>query len=258
MESDVARSDAEPDGFAARQAGQSAMNPSLPTRRLAIFVLLGAFVAGFLALGIGEAAAPLIPPDKLEANVMGSKSTIHSRSTPRAVMRSSALQSAILGACLAGCLGVVGGLTRRSIGASLIWGTLGAALGLALGAGLTYACFPWYIQARELHASQEFIAAMILHGAIWAPLGAAAGLALALGSAQWRRSGLLLLTGLLGALLGTIACDFVEAILFPTARTADPATETWLTLLTSRLTVSLGAALLLVLSLSPSRPPARK
>ena len=258
MGSDASKSGAVPDGFVARQAERVPVNRRRPPGRLAFLVLLGALVAGLLAFGIGEVAAPLIPSEKLEPKIMGPKSTIASRSTTGVVMRTSALQSGILGACLAGCLGTAGGLARRSALAAMLWGTLGLAVGLALGAGLTIALFPWYFQARELHANQEFISSMILHGAIWAPLGAVSGLALAFGSGQWRRWGQLLIAGLLGALLGAVACDVIGAILFPLARTADPVAETWLTFLTSRLLVTLGTALLLVLGLSPDRRPAGK
>ena len=243
-----------PGGPAARTRGPArGVSVPVPLGRVRWLAALGGLVAGLVAFGTGEATSQLIPPETVHLNVMGSRSTILSRSTPRVVTRSGALASGILGACLGGCLGMAGGLARRSASAAMIWGSVGSVLGLTLGAGLSFALFPSFCWARDNYQLHELIASIALHGLIWVPLGAAAGLALALGLGKRQLCGRALAAGLTGALLGAVAYDLIGALLFPLARTADPLAETSLNRLISRLLVSLATAFLVSLSLSEPR-----
>ncbi len=263
MDSNAPGSGTAPDGFAAQgapqherealRAGVAGVSVPVPLGRVRWLIVLGGLVAGLVAFGIGEATSQLIPPDTVEMNVMGGRSTVLSRSTPRVVTRSGALAFGILGACLGGCLGIAGGLARRSASAAMIWGSVGSVLGLTLGAGLSFALFPSYFWARDNYSLDELIASIALHGLIWAPLGGAAGLALALGLGERQLCGRALAAGLMGALLGAVAYDLIGALLFPLARTADPVAATALNRLVSRLMVSLATALFVSLSLSEPR-----
>ncbi len=216
-------------------------------------VILGGLVAGLAAFAIGEATSELIPPESVQLAVQGGTAKGLSRATPRAVTRSSALASGILGACLAGCLGAAGGLARRSGAAAMTWGSFGAVLGLALGAGFSLGVFPLFYWVHDHYTLDDMIESVALHGMIWAPLGAVAGLAFGLGLGKGRLVGRTLAAGLMGALLGAVAFDVLGALFFPLARTADPLTETWWIRLISRLLVSLATALLVALSLSEPR-----
>jgi hypothetical protein len=111
-----------PDGFAAQDAprhehGALRAGVSVPVRlgRVRWLAALGGLVAGLAAFGIGEATSELIPPETVHQNVIGSRTTIITRNTPRVVTRSGALASGKLGACLGGCLGMAGGLARRIV-----------------------------------------------------------------------------------------------------------------------------------------------
>ncbi len=226
----------------------AAIDPAL-LFRVKWLAALGALVAGLIAFGLDKATAELIPGETVHLNVMGHGSTAVSRNTPGVIKKSEALASGLLGACLCGFLGKAGGLARRSTPAAILWGLLGAVLGLVLGAGLSFVVFPAFFWARAHDLEQEIILSLGLHGLIWSPLGAAAGLLLAFGLGRPRHCGRTLVAGLMGALLGAVAYDLIMALLFPLARTADPTVETWITLLTSRLLVSLGTALLVILIL---------
>jgi hypothetical protein len=216
-------------------------------------VALGGLVAGLAAFGIGEATSELIPPETVLRRVQGGTATTLSRSTPRVVTRNGARTSGILGACLGGCLGIAGGVAGRSARAAMIWGSVGAVLGLTLGVGLSFAVYPLYFWAGTRYSLDEMIGSIALHSLIWAPLGAAAGLAFALGFGERRLVGRTLAAGLMGALLGAVALDLIGALLFPMVRTADPVAETWSVRLTARLLVSLTTALFVILNLCEPR-----
>ncbi len=260
MDSNAPGPGTAPDDFAARDAQRHELGAlhaavSVPARlgRMRWFVAIGGLAAGLAAFGIGEATSELIPPDTVHMRVQGGISTTLSRSTPRVVTLNGALASGILGACLGGCLGIAGGLARRSARAAMIWGSVGAVLGLTLGAGLSFAVYPLYFWAGARYSLDEMIGSIALHGLILAPLGAAAGLALALGFGERRFAGRSLAAGLMGALLGAVAFDLIGALLFPMVRTADPVAETWSVRLTARLLVSLATAFLVILNLCEPR-----
>lgn len=223
-------------------------------RRARWFAAIGGVLAALSAFGIDRATFELIPPETVNQRVMGSISTTITRSTPRVITQSEALASGLLGACLCGFLGAAGGLAQRSRSSTIFWSSTAAVLGTILGVGLTYALFPLFFWVREHYLEQtEMVASIALHAMIWAPLGAVAGGAFALALGERRLWGKTLAAGLVGAVLGAIAYDLIEAFFFPLARTADPEVETWLIFLTSRLLVCLATTLLVILSLSEPR-----
>jgi len=57
---------------------------------------------------------------------------------------------------------------------------------------------------------------------IWGLLGASAGLAFAVGLGERRRLGRALIAGLVGAVLGAVAFEFIGAVFFTLAETEEP------------------------------------
>ena len=221
-------------------------------RRLAI---LAGLLAGLVAFGIGEATYDLIRAATVQQNLMGSIVNVPDRATTTvADTRNAALAFGALGACLGGCLGVAGGLARRSSSGAVTGGLFGVFLGLALGAGLSLALLPWFIKARYDYFEYDLIISMVMHVVIWGLLGAAAGLAFAIGLGESRAGGRSLVAGLVGAVLGAMAFELIGAVVFPTANTNYPISETWPTRLMARLLVSVGAALTVALLLPVPGP----
>ncbi len=172
VDSDPSESGSTPENVAApsvlRNQPESVID-RVPLLRVKWLAAIGALLGGLVALGLDEATAELIPPETVHQTIMGQKSTVISRSTPRVIKQSEALASGLLGACLCGFLGLAGGLARRSVSAAALWEGSGVVLGLVLGAGLSFALFPVFFWARDHYLEQEMISSLVLHGLIWAP-----------------------------------------------------------------------------------------
>jgi hypothetical protein len=223
-------------------------------RRLAI---LAGLLAGLIAFGIGEATYELIQAEKVSQNLMGSIVMVSNRATTTvADTRNAAVAFGALGACLGACLGIAGGLARRSSAAAVTGGLLGVFLGLAIGAGTSLALLPWFIKARYDYFQYDLAVALAMHVTIWGLLGAAAGLAFAAGLGESRFAGRSLVAGCVGAVLGALAFELIGAVIFPSANTNYPISETWPTRLLARLLVTVGTALTVALLLPEPRSAA--
>ncbi len=217
--------------------------------------LAGGLLAGLLAFAIGEAVYGLIPVEKVQQDLMGTKIWVPNRATStEAARRNGALTFAVLGLCLGTCLGMAGGLARRSASGAVAGAMLGAIAGPALGAGVSWASIPWFIMARLNNSDYDIVIALSMHGLIWGLLGASAGLAFAVGLGEPRLCGKLLTAGCIGALLGTVAFELIGAAIFPMAETDEPISETWATRLMARLLVAVGTALIVALLLPEPGP----
>jgi hypothetical protein len=138
-------------------------------------------------------------------------------------------------------------------------GLLGVFLGLALGAGASLALLPWFIKARYDFFEYDLLIAMIMHVVIWGLLGAAAGLAFAVGLGESRLGGRSLVAGLVGAVLGAMAFELIGALVFSSANTNYPISETWPTRLIARLLVTVGTAMVVAWFVpGPAALPAEK
>ncbi len=220
--------------------------------------ILAGLLAGLVAFGIGEATYELIPAEKVAQNLMGSIVMVGNRATNTvADARNGAIAFGVLGLCLGGCLGIAGGLARRSGAGAVTGGLIGSLLGLALGAGISLAVLPKFISMRYDYFEYDLIIAMVMHSLIWGLLGAAAGLAFAVGLGESRSAGRSLVAGWVGAVLGALAFELIGAMVFPSANTNYPISETWPTRLMARLLVSVGAALTVAL-LVPGPLPSEK
>jgi hypothetical protein len=252
-----------PEDFAAEKtsraeplAGESA--PWLWFGRVRSLAVLGGLLAGLLAFASGEATYEIIPIEKVERDLMGSK-VLQSSPVTRSVglTKNGALTFGLLGLCLGSCLGMAGGLARRSISGAVSGTVLGLVMGLALGAGVSWFCLPRFIDARLHYAEYDLMLSLGMHGLIWGSIGAAAGLAFAVGLGKLRLCLPSLIAGFLGALMGAFIFDLIGGAAFPMAECDEPISNTWMTRLMARLLVTLGAALTVVLFLPESESAAR-
>jgi MFS family permease len=226
-------------------------------KRATRWVALAGLVAGLVAFGLGEAVYELIPTGREGVNTMGLILQLPTqRTTNLADTRNAALAFGLLGACLAGGLGIAGGLARRSASAMLAAGLLGAILGLACGAGCSFAVLPLFFRIAPLYSEYDLIFSMIMHGSIWGAAGAAAGLAFAVGLGERRLVGRSLLAGFVGAVLGAIVFDVVGVLVYPIGTTGQPISTTWPTRLMARLMVTLATTGVVILLLPAKKPEA--
>jgi hypothetical protein len=254
-------SEGEPDGLAGPAvppSGLAATREEAKARvsRAQKLAVLAGLLAGLASFGVGEAVYEIIPPERIQQTdrrtgreFMGpSVETVN-----MAAAKNAALAFGALGLCLGGFLGIAGGLARRSTSAAVTGGLLGVVLGAVLGAGVSRALLPFMIKAQHDYRENDLIVSLIMHGLIWALVGASAGLAFAVGLGQRRLVGRALTGGLVGAVLGAVAFEIIGAVLFTSANTNHPISDTWTTRMMARLLVTLGTAATLVLFLSEPR-----
>lgn len=111
------------------------------------------------------------------------------------------------------CMGLAGGLARHSAIRGLIAAGVGAIVGVAACAVLSYFLMPVY--RKHLDPAQEnLVLPFLVHGAIWAAMGLAGGLAFGLGWGSVGRVARSLVAGLLGAIVGTLLYEIVQAEMF--------------------------------------------
>jgi hypothetical protein len=219
-------------------------------RKLAI---LGAFLAGLAAFGIGEAVYKRFPIEWVELHERGPHLGPTQATVVAAATKNASLAFGALGLCLGGFLGAAGGLGRRSTRAATTGGLLGIVLGAALGAGVSLALLPFLLQAQYDYRERELLIALVMHTLTWGLLGASAGLAFAVGLGELRYIGRAVTGGLVGAALGAVAFELTGAALFTSANTHYAISDTWLTRFLACMLVALGTAAALVLLLSEPR-----
>jgi hypothetical protein len=224
-------------------------------KRARWWIALAGLLAGLAAFGVGEIVFDLIPTEQEQINTLGTLSMVPTAKTMRkAATRNGALTFGLLGVCLGGLLGIAGGLSRRSVSAMLAAGLLGSILGLATGAGVSFAVLPLFFRLEPVYADYDLILSMIMHASIWGATGAVAGLAFAAGLGKPNLHGRAVAAGLVGAVLGAIVFDLIGVVLVPLGNTGQPISTTWPTRLMARLLVTLAAAAFVVLLLPDSRP----
>jgi hypothetical protein len=219
------------------------------------WVALAGLLAGLAAFGVGEMVYDLIPTEKEQVNTLGTLSMVPTaKTTIRAGIRNGALTFGLLGVCLGGSLGIAGGLARRSASAMLTAGLLGSILGLAAGAGVSFAVLPLYFRLEPVYAEYDLILSMMMHASIWGVTAAAAGEAFAAGLGKPSLHGRAVAAGLVGAVIGAIAFEFIGVVLFPLDNTGQPISTSWPARLMARLLVTLTTAAFVILLLPKPRP----
>ncbi len=214
-------------------------------------------LAGVVAFGIGEKTHNLIPVEQHPTNLQGStvmQSDWKDRSA--ASTKNGAITYAVFGLCLGAGLGIAGGLTRRSAPRATVGGVLGAFLGAGLGGALAWWTLPWFLEAQLDYTDRELLVSLGMHALHWGILGAIAGLAFVIALGHYRLSLGAMISGLMGAVLGTLVYDLIGAGILPMAGTDHPIAETWTARLLASILVSLGAALAVATVGLPDSAPA--
>jgi hypothetical protein len=199
---------------------------------------LGAgLAAGLIAWAIGEAT--LVP----EAGYQDKKQNINLLPDV-AGLQNCDYSFGALGAALGLGLGMAGGLIGRSVGKAVMAGATGLLLGGGAGVALSRFIVPVYYQHTR---DGDITYSLMVHAGVWAGVAAVAGLAFAIGQGGWRGVLRLMLGGAGAALIGAVIYDFAGGIVFPTALTDRPISQTWETRLLARLLVGVLVAAGLVL-----------
>jgi len=208
--------------------------------------LVAGVVAGLVAWLGGEACLNRIKPPRHAVNSKGLVLNITDRrEVAVADAKNAGLAFAFLGASLGAGLGVAGGLARRSDRAAAAAALLGLIVGAAGGAGMSLALLPPYNDYKARHpdeAARDLILPLLVHAGIWSAVGALGGLAYGLGLGVRRWLPRIVLGGLAGAALGTMAYELIGAVAFPAAQTTQFVSATWPTRLFARLAVTILAA----------------
>jgi hypothetical protein len=216
-----------------------------PARRWMLTLVAGA-VAGFLAWLGGEASLDRIKPPRHAVNSKGLVLNLTNRhEIAIADAKNAGLAFAILGASLGVGLGVAGGLVRRSGRAAMSAALVGLVVGTAGTATISLALLPAYNNYKTQHpdeAARDLILPLLIHAGIWSVVGASGGVAYGVGQGSWRSLPPIVLGGLAGAAIGTMAFELIGAAAFPAAQTTQFVSATWLTRLFARLCVTLLAA----------------
>lgn len=207
-------------------------------------LVLSGILAGAVAFGIGEKTHNLIPVESHPTDLQGStvmQSDWKDRNA--AATKNGAITYAVLGLCLGAGLGIAGGIARRSAPRAAVGGVLGAILSAGLGSALAWLTLPWFLEAQLDHDDLEMLVSLGMHALHWGILGACAGLTFMVALGEYRQSAAAMVSGLIGAVLGTLAYDLIGGGLLPMAGTDHPIAETWPARLLACMLVSLGTAL---------------
>lgn len=229
--------------------------PTVRVGALWASALIAGLVGGAAAWLIGEAAHEFFEAELVSTVINGREgknSTFETRNV--ATVQNAMLIYGALGAILGLALGVGGGLSRRSARSAAIAGLIGLIAGGAAGVAAPAAILPTVLQ-NEAFQEDNLLRPFLIHAGDWVPLGIAAGLAFGLG-AGLRRGALLAaaIGGGFGALLGTGANELIGGAAFPFARTDRAFSLTAETRLIARMCVALGTAAGAAIGAADRRP----
>jgi hypothetical protein len=216
--------------------------------------LLSGLAAGLLGFALGEITYDAFPAQRVPHNIQGSVVLLPSAETQLLAMtKSSALAFGEFGAMLGLCLGWAGGLARRPARGAWSTALLGMLAGGLAGALLPTGVIPIFMALFRQFETRKLELALLMHGLVWGVLGAIAGLAFAKGRGERLTTGKLVLGGLAGAILATVAADLIGALFFPMDGTDEAISSSWTTRLIARLLVGLGVGAGIALALRSSR-----
>ena len=207
------------------------------------------------AFGAGEAVYKLIPAQVVKVQTMGQTILASTAETTAvASVRNSALAFGLLGVCLGGFLGAAGGLARRSVSAIFGASVLGAILGLATGALMSFGLVPFFLDTQPYHPEYEMILSVTQHAVIWGLTAAAAGLAFAVGLGERRLILRAIAAAFVGAVLGALVFELAGAALFPLASTDQPISTTLPSRLLARILFTVTSVAVVIRLLSGPSP----
>ena len=226
------------------------------TLRPLIEIAAAGLLAGLIAFGLGELIYGRFAPELVGQSVGGNqvmRPTMETKAASDA--RNSATAFGILGAVIGLFLGLAGGLERRSIGSAAKAGCVGLVLGVTVGAVLPLVLVVPYLRMLNRRTADDLLLSLGLHAMLWGPLGAVGGLAFGIGRGRSGQTLRLMVGGLMGAIVGTIAYDAIGGAVAPLAGTADAISSTWPTRLLARLLVAISAAVAIDLTIRATKGP---
>jgi hypothetical protein len=238
-------------------ADDRAVRPA-STARLKLVGVLAAAVAGLAAWGVGESPVGKVEPAQSKLMVMGQE-TETMAATPEAI-RAAERQTAIRGTAIAGgllglALGLASGLASGRKAGAMLGGGVGLVLGAVAGAAGPFAAIPLH-EAMRTPGKDDLLPAILMHATLWVAVGLVGGLAFGLG--RGTRPGPIVasaIAGAVGGAIGAVVFQVVGSIAFPTAGAEKLIPGDPIARLVSRLFVSIGIGLLVVMAQEP-RPKA--
>jgi hypothetical protein len=158
----------------------------------------------------------------------------------------------LLAAAVILALKLAGGLQGKLAFAGLILGALGGALPCLV-------VMPLHWQNRNDDPSVlDLTMPLVYHAGLWVPIGLAVGLVFGYSRfGSFKAGSKELVTGGIGALVGTLIYEFVGAALLPMDKTVEPVAATPTARLLAHLAVSLGIALSLAWSMKSAAKASR-
>jgi hypothetical protein len=226
------------------------------TLRPLIEIAAAGLLAGLIAFGLGELIYGRFAPELVGQSVGGNqvmRPTLETKAASDA--RNSATAFGILGGVIGLFLGLAGGLERRSISSAAKAGCVGLVLGVTVGAVLPLVLVVPYLRMLNRRTADDLFLSLGLHAMLWGPLGAVGGLAFGIGRGRLGQTLRLIVGGLMGAIVGTIAYDAIGGAITPLAGTADAISTTWPTRLLARLLVAISAAVAIDLTIRATKAP---
>lgn len=202
--------------------------PAAVRPRLTQASILTAIVATGLSAGWGEAFHGTFQPGDSQMQVLG---RVETRPTPEAINAATGKNAVLIYGAMSAAvglgLGLAGGWAGGSMKRGVVAGLLGAVVGLAGAAAVSFPlveAYDRYLMWYDEHQTENLYIPLAIHAGLWAPAGLAGGLALAVGFGR-RRILLGLIGGLAGGLVATTAYELVGALTFPAAKTTQPFAE---------------------------------
>lgn len=167
-----------------------------PSKAFFLWVVLGAIGAGGAGWAAGEWTRETFRPSSAAANEPYAFKQFNFEKD-LADGRNAAIVYGTLGALTGLALGFMAGLATGSTRRAIVVGVVGALLG---GVAAALPC-PWVVPLHRRHydlAEPSLTLPLMIHGAIWAAMGLGAGLGLAFGCGDRRK----LIPGAVGGLIG--------------------------------------------------------
>ena len=226
------------------------------SQRPLIEIAAAGLLAGLIAFGLGEVIYGRFAPELVGQSVGGNqvmRPTLETKAASDA--RNSATAFGMLGGAIGLFLGLAGGLERRSIGSAAKAGCVGLVLGVTVGAVLPLVLVVPYLRMLNRRTADDLFLSLGLHAMLWGPLGAVGGLAFGIGLGRSGQTLRLIVGGLMGAIVGTIAYDAIGGAITPLAGTADAISTTWPTRLLARLLVAISTAVAIDLTIRATNGP---
>jgi hypothetical protein len=209
--------------------------------RPSVYAMLAAVIAAFLAWGIGEKLYDYYVPSRTSQG-NPRDFTAMNREKRIADQKNTAIAFGTFGAVIGLVFGAAGGALGRSILAGASAALAGLLLGGIAGTSVGYEFAPIFARFYS-DENPSLLLSFLVRGGAWAVVGMAAGLALGWGWHGFADVRTTLIGGLAGSVIGTMAFEMVNAIVFASDRNDAVIPTSMAARLLAYLLVSAGVAL---------------